>query len=608
MRLFSYACEYCITARYFNHMDAVEDIKSRLSIEDIVGEYVELKRAGRNFKALSPFANEKTPSLMISPEKQIWHDFSSGKGGNMFSWVMEMEGLDFKGALEHLARKAGIDLSQYRSGQDSGRGQLKERLFEAHEQACKFYQVQFSKNQMALEYIFKKRKFTKETALAFRIGYAPNNGTALSDYLKSKGFTPQELKSGGLAVERRGRLVDMFRGRLMVPLMDGQGKVLGFTARILEDDPNAPKYLNTPQTPLYDKSRHVFGLHLAKDAIRKSKYAVVVEGNLDVLASWQAGIQQVVATAGTAATEMHFKALGRFTNDVRLAFDQDKAGLNATERAIPLAAKANVTLSIITIPSGKDPDELVRQDPEAWRAITNKHVYALDWLMGYYQKQLDLTSAVGKREFSDVMLRTVRGLKDQVEQDHYAGKIADILQVSKEALVSKLKGGSDGARTYRKPKADIQIPDKQVLDQTKAQNQLLSLALMLPSLREYLQPLTAEMLSGEDAGKLLEFLQANPDYACKAASGLSNIGDYVKILSLLYEELYQHLELLELQYEAARLQVRLIERYVKFKKAEIAHELRDAPSESEQQKLLQKAKTLDALLHLTKEGETNAQS
>src|SRR5690606_25570353 len=185
-------------------MDAVEDIKSRLSVEDVVADYIELKRAGRNLKGLSPFSNEKTPSFMVSPEKQIWHDFSSGKGGDMFTIVQELEGVDFKGALDILAKKAGVDLSQYQRSGDGGKSKQKARLAEALEAAARFYQLQFSKHKAALEYVLKKRAFSKATALEFRIGYSPNTGNALVDYLTKKGFKPQELKQAGLATERYG--------------------------------------------------------------------------------------------------------------------------------------------------------------------------------------------------------------------------------------------------------------------------------------------------------------------------------------------------------------------------------------------------------------------
>src|SRR5580698_10331916 len=389
-------------------MDAVDEVKSRLSIEDVIGEYVQLKRAGRNWRGLSPFTNEKSPSFMVSPEKQIWHDFSSGKGGNMFSFVMEVEGVDFKGALELLARKAGIDIEQYRSGPRRD-GPDKERLYAALDAATHFYQVQFSGNKLALEYVFKKRQFTKATALEWQLGYSPNTGNALLAHLKTKGFTEAEVQQAGLTARAyRGGVQDMFRGRLMIPLQDPQGRVIGFTARQLQDEPNSPKYINTPQTVLYDKSRHVYGLHLAKEAIRKTKFVVLAEGNLDVISSHQAGVRQVVATAGTALTEPHLKALSRFTGDIRLCFDADKAGVAATERAIPIASRVKVTLSIIDILSGKDPDELIKQDPKLWEQTIEHPKYALDWLMDRYKGILDLDSAVGKREFSDILLPTVR--------------------------------------------------------------------------------------------------------------------------------------------------------------------------------------------------------
>src|SRR5580704_16299929 len=268
-------------------MDAVEDIKSRLAIEDVIGEYVQLKRAGRNFKGLSPFTSEKTASFMVSPEKAIWHDFSTGKGGNIFSFVMEMEGLDFKGALELLARQAGVDLEQYQHrGQNNGPD--KARLQNVLELSAKFYQRHFTQHQLAFNYVLRQRKFTRETVLTWRIGYAPMSGNALTDFLRSKGFNETEMIQAGVTVRRSQGVVDMFRDRLMIPLQDSFGTVIGFTARQLSDNPNAPKYINTPHTVLYDKSRHVFGLHLAKEAIRKNSFAVITEGNLDVIASHQA--------------------------------------------------------------------------------------------------------------------------------------------------------------------------------------------------------------------------------------------------------------------------------------------------------------------------------
>lgn len=583
-------------------MDAVDEVKQRLSIEDVVGEYVELKRAGRNFKALSPFGNEKTASLMVSPEKQIWHDFSSGKGGDMFTFVMEMEGQDFKGTLDILARKAGVDLSQFQRSSDGGNAKLKQRLHDANELAAKFYQAHLSKNAEAVDYLFKKRKINKETALAFQLGYAPNNGSALTDFLLKKKFTADELKKAGLSTQRGGRTSDMFRGRIMIPLMDPTGRVIGFTGRILEDIENAPKYLNTPQTLLYDKSRHVFGLHLAKEAIRKSKFSVIVEGNMDVVASHQVYVNNVVATAGTAITEHHLKALARFVPDVRLAFDQDKAGIAAAERAIPLASKAGVNLSIVTVTDAKDPDELIQKDPKAWEACIDKPQYALDWLMEVYGKRLDIDSAQGKREYSDIMLATIRGLDDAVEQEHYLGKLGKNLGVSKDALLSKLK--DKPAQPARKKQVQTPKFDRKFVEIVNAQNHLLALALLVPNLREFLQPLTADMLPEAPAQKMFTFLREHPKFTGKGteAAELKDVAEYATILGVIFEELYQNLEAMELRYEAARLQVRLIEHYVKTQKATLSHALHDS-NEAQTRKILEKVKALDALLNITKEGD-----
>jgi DNA primase len=587
-------------------MDAVEEVKSRLSIEDVVSEYVQLKRAGRNWRGLSPFTNEKTPSFLVSPEKQIWHDFSSGKGGNMFSFIMEVEGLDFKAALELLARKAGIDIEQYRSSPRRG-GPDKERLYNLLETAAKFYQVQFSKNRTALEYVFQKRQFSKETALEWRLGYAPNNGSALVDYAKSKGFDDNELKQAGLdAASYRGGRQDMFRGRLMIPLQDPQGRVIGFTARQLDDDPNAPKYINTPQTVLYDKSRHIYGLHLAKESIRKSKFVVITEGNLDVIASHQAGVRQVVATAGTALTEPHLKALSRFTGDIRLSFDADKAGLAATERAIPIASRVKVSLSVIDIPSGKDPDDLIRQDPKLWQAAVGKHRYALDWLMARYEKLLDIKSAQGKRQFSDVLLPVVRNLTDDVERDHYLNAIAKTIDVSREALGQKFQKTPAAAppTRQRRPKITPQQQDKVALENQKTQDNFLSLLLTRPTLREFLELVTPEMLYTDNGRDLLEFLKTHPDFDGKDGKAVQKLADYVKIESLLYEELYQGLELNELHYEAARLQARLVEQFVKTQKTKLAEQLQDA-DETATQALLEQVKQYNSLLNKVK-GAANA--
>ncbi len=590
-------------------MDAKEEVRERLAIEDVIGEYVQLKRAVRTWKGLSPFGSEKTPSFVVSPDKQIWHDFSSGRGGDIFSFIQEMEGVDFKGALEILARRAGVDLEQFRQD-GGGRGpssKTKERLYEVSEWACKFYQMQFSKNKLALEYVLKQRAFSKETALVWRLGYAPNNGSALLDFLKAKGYSEKEIQLAGLTSKSyRGGLQDMFRGRLMIPLCDAQGRVVGFTARLLSDDPNAPKYINTPGTPLYDKSRHVFGLHLAKDAIRKTKYVVLAEGNLDVIASHQAGVRQVVATAGTALTEPNLKALSRLTGDIRLCFDADKAGIAATERAIPIAGKVGgLQLSVISIPTGKDPDELIRQDVSTWQRTIEQPVYAVDWLIDRYTAVLDLSTAMGKRELSDVVLRVVRQLPDTVEQDHYVGRLASLLQVSKDALTNKLSATPDQTVPLRRRTSQVKVTpvEKAILDKTRTEEHLLALTLMKPNLRNVLYSLDPDMFTDDDARHAFEFLAEHPDFDGSDQDEVQQIAEYAKILSLVYETLYQDIEPLELRAEANRLQAALIHQYVRMQKQTFAAKLQTATVE-ETAVLLAQVRDLDALLR-TNQGDTS---
>ncbi|MEK7561672.1 MAG: DNA primase [Patescibacteria group bacterium] len=582
-------------------MDAVAEVKTRLNIEDVVAEYVQLKRSGRNFKGLSPWTNERTPSFIVSPEKQIWHDFSSGRGGDMFSFVMEMEGLDFRGTLEHLARKAGVDLEQFSNSQNRGRSRQKGRAIEALELAAKFYQKQLSVNKPPLEYLIKQRHFSKQTLLTWQLGYAPNTGFALTDFLTKHGFTTDETKLAGVSTERIHRPSDMFRGRIMIPLHDARGSVIGFTARLLIEDKDAPKYINTPQTVAYDKSHHVFGLHLAKEAIRKTGYVVVVEGNMDVIASHQAGITNVVASAGTAITQQHLSELKRFTGDVRLCFDADQAGITATQRAIPLAQKVGVNLSIVNI-DAKDPDELIQKTPKEWQKAIDHAKYAPDWLIEHYKYVLDLSSAQGKRAFTDALLATIRQLTDSVEQEHYLKMVAKAADTSLEAVRSKLVAGGTAttASPRKKPAITVTEADKQEIERRKLQDHFLAMTLMQPKIRTLLKGMKQQYFSGSSQKTLLEFLQKNPDFKGEpqTAQQLQGASDYVKIIALQFEELYQDLPQQDLKEQAARLKHRLLERYVKTQKTKLAEQMQDTTDEVQLQKLMQKANQLNTLIKL----------
>ena len=412
--------------------DAREEIKSRLAIEDVVGQYVELKRAGRNLKGHSPWGVDKTPSFMVSPEKGIWHDFSANKGGDIFSFIMEVEGVEFREALEKLAAQAGVDLSKYQGG-DRGVSRRKARAREALKLATKYYQTCLVKNRAVCEYVFYKRNLNRKTVKEFMVGYAPASGKALLNVLEKHGFSKEELDAAGLLNRFKS---DLFRGRMMVPFIDGLGNVIGFTGRVLGN--SEPKYLNTPETLLFNKSRFIFGLYQAKEAIRRSNFVVIVEGNMDVISSHQAGVKEAVATSGTAMTEQHLKALSHLTSDIRLAYDSDEAGVKATERAIMMAGDLGIDLSVISDYQGaKDPDELIQKDPILWQKAVAKSTPAVDWLLSVYESKVDLSTAPGKRKYSDVALRLISYLRDEVERASYQKIVADKLGVSVDTLKSK---------------------------------------------------------------------------------------------------------------------------------------------------------------------------
>jgi DNA primase len=582
--------------------DAKEEVRARLNIEDVVGEYVQLKRAGRNFKGLSPFSGEKTPSFFVSPDKHIWHDFSSNKGGDIFSFVMEVEGMDFRQALEHLARKAGVDLSMYESKGSQDLARRKKRLLDAHHLAAQYYQHSLLRNQHALEYVFKTRGLSKSIVQSFQIGYAPTSGDALVQFLSKKGFTRQELADAGLTNRFGG---DLFRGRMMVPLMDGSGQVIGFTARVISgDDPNAPKYLNTPQTLLYDKSRHVFGLSQAKEAIRTSDYAVIVEGNLDVVSSHQAGVAQVVATAGTALTEQHLRALKRLSGHIRLSFDADKAGIAATERAIPIASDVGVELTIIGLPEGaKDPDELIQQDVNLWQAAIDQAVPAVDWILQQYAQREDITTASGKRTFTTAALNVVSGLHDPIEKDHYEKVIASMVGSSIEAVKAKLS--TVATKTAAPTRRSVARTDSASgRDERSYQDNLLAVALIDAPSQQLFVDTDSEVFAGEERQAVAAYLHAHAGTVLTAIpKELQKFDTYVKILLLKADARYADWNDQDRYFETARLLRQVVNEHKKQTQEQLTNKLREAENAGDEAQATQLRAQLNTLIKEITRGQ-----
>ncbi len=418
----------------------IAEIKSKLSAIDVVGETVALKRAGSVYKGLCPFHAEKTPSFIVTPERETWHCFGCGEHGDIFTFLMRRDGLDFRESLARLAEKAGVELSEQTARED----RRKRRLREALEAAIAWYRevfLQAHQAEAARTYL-AERGFSDETLERFGIGYALNTWEALTKRLRAKGFTDAELSDAGLASpSSRGGVYDRFRGRIIIPIRDATGRAIGLGGRIMPGA-EGPKYLNSPATALFDKSRTLYGIDIAKGAIRREKLAVIVEGYTDVMAAHQAGFMNVVASLGTALTAGQVELANRYADAVALAYDVDLAGEAATQRGLleelgPVVSKVRV----IRIPAGKDPDDYIRTDPEGWRTAVAEAEELLPYFMQRAASEVDLRQAQGRSAYTRRMLDLLRRIPDRVEQDSYVPRLAQLAGIDERVLRDDLVRG-----------------------------------------------------------------------------------------------------------------------------------------------------------------------
>jgi DNA primase len=405
-----------------------------------VGETVALKRAGTVYKGLCPFHSEKTPSFIVTPERETWHCFGCGEHGDIFTFLMRRDGLEFREALERLAEKAGVELSE-RSAREDRR---KKRLREALEAAIGWYRevlLQAHQAEKARAYL-AERGFAEETLDRFGIGYALNTWEALTKRLRAKGFTDAELTDAGLASpSSRGGVYDRFRGRIIIPIRDVSGRPIGLGGRIMPGA-EGPKYLNSPATALFDKSRTLYGIDLAKTAIRREKLAVIVEGYTDVMAAHQAGFTNVVASLGTALTAGQVELANRYADGVALAYDVDLAGEAATQRGLVEELQGVVSkVRVIRIPAGKDPDELIRSDPDGWRAAVASAEELLPYFMERAASEVDMRQAQGRSAYTRRMLDLLRRIPDRVERDSYVPQLSRLAGIDERILRDELTSG-----------------------------------------------------------------------------------------------------------------------------------------------------------------------
>ncbi len=431
-------------------MTDLEEIKGKIDLVDFIGRYLPLKKAGTNYKGLCPFHMEKTPSFMVSPDKQIWHCFGCGRGGDVFKFVMEKEGIGFAEALQMLAEQAGIQLSKVpQSGIDT-----RKTLMNINETAARFYEkvLQDTNEGRAAKEYMVGRGMLPATLTEFRIGFAPRGGKALVEFLIRKGAKEADIEKAGLGVRKGQFLYDKFVGRVMFPLWDSLGRVVAFTGRVL-DPSGIPKYLNSPETPLFHKSELLYGLHLAKQTIQREGRVVLVEGQMDTISSYQAGVKNVVGISGTALTEQQLQMLNRYCKEIVLSLDADTAGGEATRRALEMANNFDMAMKVVLLGGHKDPDSMIKENPENWKRAVEEAVPVMDFYFDVAARKYNVAKLEDKKQLTRELLSVITKVNDPVERDHYIKRLARTVDVDPSILYDTLKKSLKPARSFMKPVA-----------------------------------------------------------------------------------------------------------------------------------------------------------
>lgn len=470
----------------------IEQIKSRLNIVDVVGEYIKLEKAGINYRALCPFHNEKTPSFFVSPSRQMWHCFGGcNEGGDIFKFVMKIEGIEFIDALKLLAKKAGVQLKTSSKKYEEIKTQ-REKLLDICKKATIFFSTQLNKSKTGLEakdYLMK-RGLKEETIKEWKIGYAPSTWDSLCNYLIGLGYERKDIIDAGLASEK---FFDRFRSRIIFPICDFNGQPVGFTGRVFNSDDEA-KYLNTPNTLLYDKSQALYGLDKAKVEIRKNDSCVLVEGNVDCIMSHQSGIKNCLAVSGTALTPAHLGIIKRFSNNLILSFDMDLAGNNATKKGIDMALKNGFNVKVISMNSEKDPADIILSSGEdEWKKIIKEAKPINQFYFDLSFKDRDVRSVEDKKKIVSELLPIFKKIDNTIEQTYWIQKLAEKLSIREDDIRQEMK-------KVNLPKQEVEVQKektgksrKELLEET-----ILSMVLIEPSMVETLT---------EEQKKLFTFLE-----------------------------------------------------------------------------------------------------
>ncbi len=485
--------------------DPVEEIKNRLDIVDVIRSYIKLEKAGVNYRAICPFHSEKNPSFFVSPARQTWHCFGScSEGGDMFKFVMKIEGVEFKEALKILAQRAGVELKR----EDPKVRSEKQKLRDISELACSFFEKQLqgsSAGKEAKKYLLD-RGIKEESIKEWRLGYAPEMWQALSDFLVGKGFKREDIAKAGLALKsgKTGNFYDRFRGRIIFPVFSLSSQVIGFGGRVFKEseDQKEAKYINSPATPLYDKSKILYGLNKSGVGIRKEDACILVEGYTDTILAHQAGFSNVVATSGTALTPFQLKVLKRYSDNLLTAFDMDVAGNSATKRGIDLAQAEGFNIKIITMPQDKDPADIVLESSEKWKGLVEGAKSIHDFYFETAFSRFDKNTIEGKKDISKVIFPVIKRVPNRIERSVWVKDLAEELEVKEEDILEELD------KTKEERREEEVLEEKEPIKKTRKQlleEQVASLIIRYPENLEMVSEEEIKFFSSDVSSMLSHF-------------------------------------------------------------------------------------------------------
>lgn len=567
--------------------DQVEEIKEKTDIVSLVGEYVDLRKAGTNFKGLCPFHDEKTPSFMVSPDLQIFKCFGCGESGDVYSFLQKYEGMEFPEALKTLAQKAGVKLKSY----DKGKFSQKEKLYKINELALKFYHwtlLNHQSGKKALTYLLKERKLEMDTIKTFKLGYSPDQPPfAMRDYmLKKNKMALEDLQKAGLIYQKGSLVFDRFRGRVIFPLYDHRDNAIGFAGRIMPGaKKELAKYVNTAETPVYHKSETFFGINVTKKDIRKAKTAIITEGELDMISTWQVGIKNTVAIKGSALTKQQVNLLSRYADKIILALDADTAGNEAARKGIVMAQDANLEVEVAKLGKYKDPDDMAKEDPQGLVKALKDTINVWDFLIDLPFAKYSAEEGSGKAKISKELTPILAQIKDDIVKAHYIKKAADKLAVDEQYVRSQLAGQDNLVKANISP--FTKSSDNQI--QSKSRKQMLEeriVALAVKDLEKIQDQDLMPLIRQKKLKKILSECRA----LLKNNKGLSVTDLYKKLpqeLKLTFSDLFleetEKIKDLEKEYQETKKQLEIVN--LKEKTKEITEKIKKYETKKNYKKL-----------------------